>query len=271
MRFPGISVPLVLSLILFLAYPILASANNQMIRIATTTSTANSGLTARLIPAFEKSSGYRIELAVSGTGRALRQAREGKADLLIVHAPTAEQKFMQEGHGQKRQYLMKNQFIIVGPADDPAGISRIKSASQAFKVIAAKQTTFISRADDSGTHKKELGIWSAANIQPYGGWYFELGMGMGDSLQHANKLAAYILTDSATWLAKRKQLSLKELLRGDPELDNPYHLITVNHKKHPSVNVKGAQIFTQWIFSSQGQDIIRTFSVDQERLFTPAK
>ena len=178
---------------------------------------------------------------------------------------------MQTGYGYSRQPLMKNEFIIVGPKNDPAGISNVPNAISAFKAIASKQSRFVSRGDDSGTHKKELSIWSMVGIEPYGKWYIEYGHGMGKTLSYADEINAYVLVDRGTWLANRSKIKLMQLYHGDNILDNPYHVICISAEKHPSVNKDGAQRFLQWLTSERGQDIIQNFTVDGEQLFTPAR
>lgn len=246
-----------------------AADDERLIRLTTTTTTISSGLMDKLLPIFQTDTGYRVKIDAYGTGRALRSARVGEADIIIVHAPDAENEFMQAGHGLSRLALMKNEFIIAGPKDDPAGIAQTTDVVTAFIRIADKQALFISRGDDSGTHKKELAIWKAAGIEPYGKWYFELGQGMGKTLEYANKSGAYVLVDRGTWLARRRQLQLMESVRGDRLLDNPYHIIIVNPAKHPDTNLQGAQRLALWLTSKRGQKLIRAYTVDGESLFTP--
>jgi len=247
-----------------------AADRHAHIRLITTTSVLSSGLLPLLKTSFEADTGYVLEVEVIGTGRALRRAREGYADVLIVHSPAAEQKFMRAGYGFARIPLMKNKFILVGPEADPANVVDSVDIISAFKAIAANQARFISRGDDSGTHKKELEIWQKSGIEPYGKWYIEYGHGMGITLLHADEMNAYILVDKATWLAKRGQLKLKQLLNGDALLDNPYHIISVSPLKHAYINIEGATQFILWMTSKPGQDIIRDFTIEGERLFTPA-
>ena len=237
-------------------------------KIATTTSTKGSGLLDTLLPAFEKDSGYKLKVFSVGTGTALRMGRQGKVDILLVHAPPAEKKFVSDGYGILRTPVMKNDFVIVGPKSDPAKIYSFAKVNKAFKQIYDNQKQFVSRGDDSGTHKKEMNIWSDCKIIPYGDWYFESGASMGASLQLANNKSAYILIDRGTWLAKRKSTNLILHVEGDSALINPYHVIAVNPKKYPNTNLKAATKFIKWITGIQGQKIINELRIDGEQLFT---
>jgi len=248
----------------------LAVDNAKHIRLTTTTSALNSGLLEKLIPAFEADTDYTVSIEAFGTGRALRRARDGNADVIIVHSPAAELKFIHEEYGLAHLPLMKNDFILAGPKDDPVGVATIPGIINAFKAIAEKQARFISRGDDSGTHNKELEIWHKSNIEPYGRWYIEYGHGMGKTLSFADETNAYVLVDRGTWLAMRDQLKLVRLFDDDGLLDNPYHIISINPDRHPSVNKQGAQRFIEWMTSKQGQNIIKNFTIDGEQLFIPA-
>jgi len=247
----------------------IAETKNNIIRIATTSSTVNSGLIKILEPAFESKYPYKLEVSVSGSGNALRRARTGKVDLTITHSPLTEEKLIKDGYGIERHLLMKNEFILAGPLNDPANITKSENIITALKSIALQQASFISRGDDSGTHKKELYIWEMANIEPYGNWYIETGSGMGEALREADKQQSYILTDNGTWLALRKKLNLKTIVTGDERLSNPYSIIIVSPVKYPQVNHKGAKVFFDWILSPAGQQIIRDFKIDGMQLFTP--
>jgi len=238
------------------------------LKIATTTSTQGSGLLDSLIPAFEKYSGVRLKVFSVGTGTALRMGRQGKVDILLVHAPPAEKKFISDGYGILRTPVMKNDFIIVGPKSDPAKINSFNDVNKAFKQIYETQNQFVSRGDDSGTHKKEMSIWTSCKIIPYGDWYFESGIGMYASLQLANSKSAYILIDRGTWLAKRKSTNLIMHVEGDTSLINPYHVIAINPEKYPNVNLKAAKKFMKWITGKHGHKIINALRVDDEQLFT---
>jgi tungstate transport system substrate-binding protein len=238
--------------------------------LAASTSFLDSGLLQQIRAAFEVDTHYTLEVKIFGTGRALRCAMEGNADVLIVHSPEAEQKFMDSGHGLSRTPLMSNAYILAGPEDDPAGVTGKLNAASAFSAIAAKRAHFISRGDDSGTHRKELNLWDLASIVPYGKWYIEYGYGMSKTLSFADKMRAYVLVDRGTWLAMHSELDLKVVFEGDDLLKNPYHIIAVNPTRHIFINAEGAERFVDWMTSKHGQDIIRNLKVDDEPLFTPA-
>jgi len=238
--------------------------------IGSTTSTKGSGLLDLLIPAFTQDTGLKVKVFSVGTGTALRMARQGKVDVLLVHAPAAEKKLVKDGYGILRTPVMKNDFIIVGPKSDPAKISAMNNVNLAFKKIQQSQSQFVSRADDSGTHKKEMTIWDASKIFPAGDWYYELGSSMSASLKAANNQSAYVLVDRGTWLAKRRALNLIIHVEGDPLLDNPYHVIAVNPKKYKHVNYSAAKIFIKWLSGSKGTAIINQLRIDGEQLFTAA-
>ena len=247
-----------------------APATKEII-LATTTSTQDSGLLDVLIPAFEKQSGYTVKTVAVGTGQALKMGQEGNADVLLVHAPASEKTFMEGGFGAERFLVMHNDFIIVGPASDPAGLKGMTSALDAFKKIAAATAPFVSRGDDSGTNKAELALWKQAGITPEGAWYIETGQGMGATLKIASEKGAYTLTDRATYLANKGDLSQEILVEGDNVLLNVYHVITVNPAKWPKVNVEGAKAFAQWLISPDTQKMIGEFGKDKfgQSLFTP--
>jgi tungstate transport system substrate-binding protein len=237
--------------------------------LATTTSTQDSGLLDVLVPEFEKQSGYTVQTVAVGTGQALKMGEEGNADVLLVHAPASEKTFMEGGFGAERALVMHNDFIVVGPAGDTAGIKGGTSALVALKTIAAAGAPFVSRGDDSGTHKAELALWKKAEITPEGEWYIETGQGMGATLKIAGEKAAYTLTDRATYLANPEDLEI--LVEGDAVLLNVYHVITVNPEKWPKVNVEGAKVFLQFITSPETQKMIGEFGVDKygQPLFFP--
>ena len=240
--------------------------------LATTTSTQDTGLLDVLIPMFEGQSGYRVKTIAVGSGQALAIGERGEADVLLTHAPEAEEAFMAAGHGANRRLVMHNDFIIVGPAADPAGIRGLAAAAEAFRRIAERGSRFLSRGDDSGTHKKELELWEEVDIDPSGrGWYLETGIGMGQTLFIAFDKQGYTLSDRATYLAFRPRIDLAVLVEGDPDLRNVYHVIQVNPQKHASVNVKGAQAFVEFMVSSQVQKIIGEFGVREygQPLFIP--
>lgn len=246
-----------------------AGANDGLVRLATTTSVKSSGLLAVLEPAFENATGYRLDVQAVGTGRALRLGRFGKADVLLVHDEEAEAAFVAEGWGLVRHPLMKNEFLIVGPGEDPAGIKGGTDAVAAFTAIASRQTRFVSRGDDSGTHRKEHHLWHEAGIEVRGDWYFEAGQPMRDTLATAAERKAYTLVDRGTWLAQRSVTPLQLMVRGDPRLDNPYTIIAVNPQRDTGLNHQGAQALIHWLLSSAGQALIRSLKVTNEQLFLP--
>jgi len=250
-----------------------ASTNMNLI-LATTTSTQDSGLLDVLIPLFEQQSGYTVKTVAVGSGAALTMGQQGNADVLLVHSPAAEVTYMSGGYGKDRVLVMHNDFIIVGPASDPAGIKGDTSAVDAFKKIAAAGSTFISRGDNSGTNAKELALWKSAGVDPAGTkatWYVSTGQGMGATLTIASQKAAYTLTDRATFLATQANLQLGILVEKDNSLLNVYHVITVNPDKWPKVNYMGAVAFMNWIISPATQAVIGKFGVDKygQQLFIP--
>ena len=258
-------------ILLFLLNPAQsADGKPDIIRMATTTSTENSGLLKSLLPAFEQKSGQKAHVIAVGTGKALRMGRDGDVDLVLVHAPAAEARFIQAGYGVDRHAVMYNDFVIVGPVEDPSGISQGSDASDSLQKIAGHQALFISRGDDSGTHKKELDLWKKAGITPRGEWYREAGQGMGKVLQMSGELDAYTLTDRGTWLAFQAKLPLKIIVEGDPRLYNPYSIMAVNPKRHPDTNYSGASALIRWITSHQGQQIIGDYTIAGQHLFTPS-
>ena len=242
-----------------------APANPNLI-LSTTTSTQDSGLLDVLVPLFEQQTGYTVKTVAVGTGAALKMGQEGNADVLLVHAPSSEKTYMDGGFGRERFLVMHNDFIIVGPSSDPAGIKGDTSAVDAFKKIAAASATFISRGDQSGTNTKELALWKSAAIDPVGTkptWYVESGQGMGQTLTIASEKSAYTLTDRATYLATKENLKLDILVEKDNSLLNIYHVITVNPDKWPKVNYVGALAFAKWITSPDIQAVIGKFGVDK--------
>jgi tungstate transport system substrate-binding protein len=243
------------------------AVDSTTVRMATTTTASSSGLLDVLVPAFEQTSGYEIELAVVGTGRALRMGRLGEVDVILSHAPVAERRFVADGWGVQRRSVMKNDFILVGPAADPAGIRGMRNAGEALKRIAETESMFVSRADDSGTHKKELECWSGMQIQPSGSWYYEAGLPMGDTLKMASEKQYYTLVDRGTWIKARQHTRLDLLVESDPQLVNPYSVIKINPERHPAINFKGATAFSDWLSSPQGEELIRNYRVGGERLF----
>ena len=233
-----------------------APDKGQMI-LATTTSTQDSGLLDALVPGFEKESGCSVKTVAVGSGEALELGEQGDADALLVHSPEAEQEFMDGGHGTSRRAVMHNDFIVVGPPDDPAKIAGMTSAADAFTRISKAEAPFASRADESGTHTKELSLWEAAGIQPKGAWYIETGQGMGETLTIAGQKQAYTLSDRGTFLAT-DNLDLKLLVEGGEDLLNPYHVIVVEGE---SVKRACAEEFSTWITSPETQQEIGSFGV----------
>jgi len=250
-----------------------AKPANAALILATTTSTQDSGLLDVLIPLFEKESGYTVQTVAVGSGQAMEMGQQGNADVLLVHSPSAEKTFMSDGWGKDRALVMHNDFIVVGLADDPAKIKGL-SAVDSFKAIASTQSTFVARADKSGTSTKELGIWKKAEVDPATtkpAWYIETGQGMGPSLTIASEKSAYTLTDRATFLASKDKLQLEILVEGDNSLLNVYHVITVNNDKFPKVNYDGAIAFLKFMTRDSTQDVIGKFGVEKfgQQLFIP--
>jgi tungstate transport system substrate-binding protein len=244
--------------------PAFAATAQKNLILATTTSTQDTGLLDTLIPIFERKTGYFVKTIAVGSGQAMAMGSKGEADVLLVHSPAAEKKFMEEGNGLNRKLVMHNDFIIVGPPNDPAGIKGMKSAADALKQIASKGALFVSRGDNSGTHAKEKDIWKKAGINPEGQkFYQQTGLGMGQTLNVAAEKNGYTLTDRGTYLSLRKALGLDILVEGDKSLLNIYHVIEVNPAKFPKVNAAGAKAFSDFMVSKPTQDIIAKFGVDK--------
>ncbi len=248
------------------------AAEPQGLILATTTSTENSGLLAYLLPDFEQQYNARVGVVAVGTGQALKLGEDGNADVLLVHARAREDAFMDAGHGVRREDVMYNDFVIVGPVGDPAGVRGLASAAEAFQKLAQSQATFVSRGDDSGTHTKEKAIWQAAEIEPAGDWYISAGQGMGAVLTMADEQQAYTLSDRATYLARTLEgIDLEILVEGDPVLFNPYGVIAVNPDKGSHIKADLASGFIDWLISVPTQERIAQFGVDDfgSPLFTP--
>lgn len=259
----------ILTLILLLSVALL-NTQEQRIKLATTTSTENSGLLDYLLPVFTEKTGIKVDVISVGTGKALKLGENGDVDLVLVHARTLEDAFVEKGFGVDRKDVMYNDFIILGPESDPAGIGkRAKTAAKAFLYIAKKKKSFISRGDNSGTNVKELSIWKKAGITPKGRWYKEAGMGMGEVITMANNLLAYTLADRGTYLAYKDKIDLVVLLEGDEVLFNPYGIIAVNPERHEHVDYEGATALINWITSEEGQTLIGEFRKNGEILFKP--
>lgn len=244
----------------------------ETIILATTTSTKDTGLLDVLIPAFEKETGIKVKTVAVGTGEAIKMGERGEADVLLVHAKKTEEKFMAGGYGETRRAVMHNDFVLVGPSSDPAGVKGLKSANEAFQKIADSASNFASRNDESGTHKKEFGIWEALIIKPEGGWYIKTGSGMAATLRVANEKQAYTLTDRGTWLVQKPNLQLELMVEKDKPLSNPYSVITLNPAKFENSRVKfeAGKRFADWIVSADAQKMINDFGKDKypEPLFT---
>lgn len=239
----------------------------QRLRMATTTSTDNSGLLGKLNPPFEALHKAKLDVIAVGTGKALKLGENGDVDIVFVHAPLAEKKFVDAGFGVKRWSVMHNDFVILGPTADPVGLKGHRSAIAALKLIAEKGATFISRGDDSGTHKKEQAIWQQVKVVPSGKWYLSTGQGMGAVLQIADEKQAYTLSDRGTYIAYLKKINLKVLIEKDTLLFNPYHIIAVNPKRHPHVNFDLTGKYIKFVRGRQGQQIIENFRLHGMKLF----
>ncbi|ELY89717.1 substrate-binding domain-containing protein [Natrinema altunense] len=249
------------------------SIAGEELALATTTSTEATGLLDEINAAFEERFGTRVAANAEGTGAAIRSARDGNADVILVHARSREDEFMQEGYGVNRRDLMFNDFVIVGPSDDPAGAGDAGGAAAAFDAIASAQAPFVSRGDESGTHTKELVIWEHADNEPGGEWYQSLGQGMGETLTHANEAGAYTLADRGTYLS-RDDIDLEILVQGPIEdgpalLANPYGIMAVNPEIHSNVNYQLAMTYIGFVTSPEGQEIIAEFTANGEQLFYP--
>jgi len=241
-----------------------AQPTQKNIIMATTTSTQDSGLLEVLLPIFEKKTGYFVKTIAVGSGQSMAMGAKGEADVLLVHSPAAEKKFMADDNGVERRLVMHNDYIIVGPPNDPAKIRSMTKAAEAFKNLAATGSLFVSRGDNSGTNAKEKEIWEAAGIKPLGQkWYQETGLGMGQTLAVAAEKKTYTLADRGTYLALKKSLGLETLVEGDGILLNIYHVIEVNPKKWPKVNFTGAKAFGDFMISRDTQEIIKAFGVDK--------
>ncbi|MCC5954807.1 MAG: substrate-binding domain-containing protein [Natronohydrobacter sp.] len=254
------------SMALFAALP--ASAQ-EFITVASTTSTENSGLFGHILPIFQAETGIEVRVVSQGTGQALETGRRGDADVVFVHARAQEEQFVTDGYGVQRFDVMYNDFVIVGPNDDPAGLRDAADAADAMAAIAGAGASFASRGDDSGTHVAEKALWAAAGIEPAGSWYLSTGSGMGATLNTAAQVPAYALTDRGTWLSFDNRAGLEIVFEGDPVLFNPYGIILVNPERHGHVKAAQGQAFIDWIISDTGQAAIADFTVGGEQLFFP--
>lgn len=260
------------SALLALGLPGATAAQDQFIVVQSTTSTQNSGLFEHILPIFQEQSGIEVRVVAVGTGQAIKNAMNGDGDVLFVHAKAAEEAFVAEGHGVERFDVMYNDFVIVGPSSDPAGVAGMRDVVAALTKIAEAQAPFASRGDDSGTHKAELGLWKEAGIDAQassGGWYRETGSGMGATLNTGAGMGAYILTDRATWIAYGNKGDYQIAVEGDPKMFNQYGIILVNPEKHPNVKAEAGQAFIDWVLSDAGQQAIADYKIEGQSLFFP--
>jgi len=247
-------------------------AQDKSIVVASTTSTQDSGLFGYILPMFKAKTGIDVKVVAQGTGQALDTARRGDADVVFVHARAQEEKFVQEGFGVKRQEVMYNDFIVVGPKADPAGVKGGKDVVAAFKAIYEKGAPFVSRGDKSGTHSAELALWKTAGLDPAGAkpaWYKEIGQGMGAALNTAAAMGAYVLADRGTWISFKNKGDLDIAVEGDKKLFNQYGIILVNPAKHPQVKKELGQSFIDWVVSAEGQSAIASYKIEGQQLFFP--
>jgi tungstate transport system substrate-binding protein len=271
-KLPVITAAFLITLALFLSLPGAVAQDNKSIILATTTSTQDSGLLDVLIPAFEKDSGYVVKTISVGSGQALKMGEKGEADVLLAHSPDAEKKLVEQGFAINRRLVMHNDFVVVGPSNDPAGVKGLKSVKEAFKKIADSNTPFFSRGDNSGTHVLETKLWKAAEVSVEGRkWYQQTGLGMGQTLNVSAEKKAYTIADRGTYLSLKKNLGLEILVEGDTLLLNVYHVMEVNPAKWSKVNSAGAKAFADFVVSKKAQDIIRTFGIEKfgSALFFP--
>lgn len=248
------------------------SAQDKFIVVQSTTSTQNSGLFEHMLPIFTGKTGIEVRVVAVGTGQAIKNAANGDGDVLFVHAKAAEEKFIADGDGVKRFDVMYNDFVIVGPPSDPAGVAGSSDVVAALQKIAAAEAPFASRGDDSGTHKAERALWKQAGVDvaaASGGWYRETGSGMGATLNTGTAMGAYILTDRATWISFGNKGDYQIAVEGDPKLFNQYGIMLVNPAKHPNVKTDLGQQFVDWVISEEGQAAIASYKIDGQQLFFP--
>lgn len=257
----------VLLVAVLLAFVVLPARAEERLRMSTTTSTENSGLLSVLLPPFEKKVGCKVDVVAVGTGKALKLGEAGDVDIVFVHARGLEDKFVANGFGVNRRDVMYNDFVLLGPPDDPAGVGKKGSAPDAFRAIAGKGSPFLSRGDESGTHQKEKEIWAAAGIVPKGAWYIEAGQGMGEVIMMATQKRGYTLSDRGTYIAFRKKTDLVVVRQGDRNLWNPYGIIAVNPKKHVHVKYDLAMKLIAFVTGPEGRSLIAGYKVDGEPLF----
>ena len=257
-------------LLMLITFTFATQSNADMMRMAVTTSFNNSGLSEKLLPVIQSDLGLEVQLLIVGTGQAIRLAEAGDVDAILVHSRKAEEAFVAAGYGTHRREIMYNDFVIIGPADDPANIHGANSAAEALRAIAASQSLFVSRGDDSGTHKKELSLWSSAGIDndDFGPWYRAVGAGMGASLNTAASMGTYILSDRASWLNFKNKARLDIQFSGDPVLFNQYAYLPVNPQRHAHVKHDLAVKLETWLTSQRAAEIINTHTIDNQTLFT---
>lgn len=248
----------------------LPASAQEFITVASTTSTENSGLFGHILPLFQEDTGIEVRVVSQGTGQALETGRRGDADVVFVHARAQEEAFVADGYGVQRFDVMYNDFVIVGPGDDPAGLRTTDTVAAAMAAIAETGASFASRGDDSGTHVAEMNLWQAAGVEPDGNWYLSTGSGMGATLNTAAQVPAYALTDRGTWLSFQNRGPLEIVFEGDDVLFNPYGIMLVNPERHPHVKAEQGQAFIDWIISEAGQEAIASYSVGGEQLFFPS-
>ncbi|GGI81311.1 substrate-binding domain-containing protein [Shewanella gelidii] len=239
----------------------------EIVKLATTTSTENSGLLKHILPTFEQGSGYKVQVIATGTGKALKLARQGDVDIVMTHAPAAEAKFVAEGHGHTPRGIMENDFVILGPKNDPAKARSAATAEEAFAKIAKSGVPFVSRGDNSGTNMKELNIWKNAKVETSFKGYTQVGQGMGKTLLMANELQGYTLSDRGTFIAYKAKIDLGVDYDGGKALANPYQVMLISSKKYPELNHQGAKALSDWLISKEAQTMINNFKVKGEQLF----
>ncbi|MGB8338685.1 MAG: substrate-binding domain-containing protein [Burkholderiales bacterium] len=261
----------IFKLLIIFNFLIVSPANfaAEILRLGTTTSTEDSGLLKFLLPEFEATNKMRVHVISTGTGKALKLGENGDVDVLLVHSRPDEEKFIADGYGIGRRDVMYNDFVIVGPSNDPAKIRGMTDAVAALKKILATKSLFVSRGDQSGTHKMEQRLWDMAGLQPAGDWYFSIGQGMGETLNMASSKQAYTLSDRGTYIAYKQRATLDVLVTGDPRIYNSYGVMAVNPKRYSSINYAGAQKFIDWITSPDCQQRIASFRAHGEQLFFP--
>ena len=258
---------IVLALVLLTTFLVAPAWAEERLRLATTTSTENSGLLAALLPPFEKAQNCKVDVIAVGTGKAIKLGEAGDVDVVMVHDKANEEKFVAEGYGVERRDLMYNDFVLLGPSSDPAGVLGSADIAETLKKIATSGAPFVSRGDLSGTHSKEKALWQAAGIEPVGAWYLEAGLGMGEVITMAGERQGYTLSDRGTWIAFAAKNDLRIVAEGDKRLFNPYGVIVVNPARHPHVKVKLAEAFVDFLLSEEGQKLISGFTVNGQQLF----